>query len=152
MADIVERLLTSTDSLGHAAATAIRELRKKLAEAELARDTYRFEMGAAQSILVDREQQLLATQAHAARMKEALETCKARTITGSGPMCEVSFYFDGAKVQKALSTPINLDALHEDRARTLEKAAKAGREATGVSMYRFLMDEAAANRAKKEGK
>lgn len=106
--------------------------------------------------------QLLATQARAARMKEALETCKARTIMGGGPMCEVSFYFDEAKVQKALSTPINLDALHEDRARECERlAGKCDEEASEYgtdtdgwhgarSCAELMREEADAHRAKKE--
>ena len=123
----------------------------------------------------DMKQQLLSTQARAARLVEALEfyandnhveylhgkrdwesdraALRARGFSFEGEDGEGETFVErGNMAQAALSTPINLDALHEDRARTLEEAAKAGREAPGVSMYRFLMDRAAAERAKKEEK
>lgn len=98
--------------------------------------------------------QLLATQAHVARLVEALKVAdECFRFSGLGKCQEKDCLL------QALSTPINLDALHEDRARTLEDAAevilKLPRITGGVilpqSAYACLRDYLAPqHRAKKE--
>ncbi len=99
--------------------------------------------------------QLLATQAHAARLVEALDSCLDDTKEALADWKEqygdhrheIATY--GKKVEQAeaiLSTPVNLDALHEDRARTLEVAAKNW---IYGSTFSVLNQMAAAHRAKK---
>ena len=95
--------------------------------------------------------QLLAAQAHIARLVEAL----------SMP-CDRWNKRQHEIVKEALSTPINLDALHEDRAKTLEEAAEIAYEfldtpeLSGLGYATFLSErlreEAATHRAKKEVK
>ena len=120
MEDIVERLRGvgydydfHENSLIHAAVEEIESLRAQLvvAKAEIAREERRFS---------DLWEQLLATQAHAARLVEALEMYA---------VAYNKYWVRGMDIleptaDSALSTPINLDALHEDRAQTLDGAAE----------------------------
>ena len=92
--------------------------------------------------LAEVTQQLLATQAHAARLTEVLE-CYAKNKK------------IGLVASVAISTPINLDALHEALALECERLANvAGDEPEHVKALfsEWLREEAAAHRAKKEGK
>lgn len=68
--------------------------------------------------LENMHQQLLATQAHAARMENALEIIAGRRQCIDNLLSNVDI------ANAALSTPISLDALHEDRALTLEEAKR----------------------------
>lgn len=66
------------------------------------------------------QDQLLATQAHAARLVEAISEIERESNGEDGRVFELVH----AIAADALSTPINLDALHEDRALTLEEAKR----------------------------
>lgn len=104
-------------------------------------------------------QHLLATQAHAARMVEALRLV---VKCCDEPRSRDNSEHDGLDAleaaRSALSTPINLDALHEDRARECDRLMqvmnKADDEAVDMldihDVVRILQGEAAAHRAKKE--
>lgn len=120
----------------------------------------------------DMKQQLLTTQANAARLKETLEDTlqtlcwqcfgECRNIT---PRRILEPNEAEIKARAALSTPTNLDALHEDRAEFIDDVAK--RLLTEVcfkmgsgSPYRKMLhdyintlrEQAAAHRTKKESK
>ena len=104
-------------------------------------------------------EQLLATQAHAARLVDALdEACETLILANK----ELRFFgHTGFKeelktLRKALSTPINLDALHEHAAQVLiavaekfEHGCENAPASPGAWIGRTLRDEAAAHRAKK---
>lgn len=104
---------------------------------------------------------LLATQAHAARLVEAMEK-----LLKANAFCEIArvTQFDQRQAaakesvdatrnaQAALSTPINLDALHEDRARECERPIGLTHESEREDLTTWLIVEAAAHRAKKAGK
>ena len=143
----------------------IKSLRAQLAEVTRERDDYKQaiddlgltpeEARAGAKRSRDIKQQLLATQAklldselHAARLVDVLQGIAKQVpekpdYWSSCGQCERNI----SDADEALSTPINLDALHEDRARECERLA--------AKMERFhelhLPDEAAAHRAKKEG-
>ncbi len=102
----------------------------------------------------EQKKQLLATQAHAARLVEALRlVVKCCDEPRSRDNSEHEGLDAMEAARSALSTPINLDALHEHDARALEEA-KAELEKFGLHRdHAFrLKDMAAAHRAKKEGK
>lgn len=103
-------------------------------------------------------QQLLATQAHAARLVESLDSCLDDTKEVLADWKEqygdhsheIAAY--GKKVEQAeaaLSTPINLDALHEALARECERLAHLFPR--GSMHAHKMLEEAAYHMAKKEG-
>ena len=104
-------------------------------------------------------QQFLSTQAHAARLVEALTQVM-------DDIASEDYLFEGGngisttsetQAKKALSTPINLDALHDDRAATLLEAANhLKRIIGGDGIWQHEVEDeleklAASNLAKKEG-
>lgn len=112
------------------------------------------------------EQQLLATQAHVARLvdlwaeveQEYLALLKekdeeAEAFKAEGNMYgwnfhkgvrsgAVEMHLNMTKLIKALSSPINLDALHEDRALECERLA-------GLFLKDWLIERAAAHRERR---
>lgn len=132
------------------------KLRAQLAEVtreneSLKRDFNRETVGqiiAALHADVDRKtDQLLATQAHAARLAEVVSIICTSTLVSDHGLPKYGISISDMKTCKAaLSTTINLDALHEDRALECERLAQKH------GAYLWLYEEAAAHRAKKEGK
>lgn len=111
------------------------------------------------------ETKLLGTQAHAARLTDALRLitqCQEKELQALGKFMacnkldsvaiseEAKNTYDAiASAKAALSTPINLDAVHEDRARECERLAF---HVVPHETADLLRKEADAHRAKKEGK
>ena len=95
------------------------KLLAQLAEVTKERDAARSEAQCRSWEIVEKQSQLLATQANAARMVEAID------FAIDCWECEL-LLTDAVviKAKSALSTPINLDALHEHDARVLEDVAK----------------------------
>ena len=164
------RLKTATHGEdGKWAYDEIKSLRAQLAEVTRERD--------AAYEAVDKNwvshQQLLATQAHAVRLNELWAEVEqkylamlnengkeAETFKAEGDMYGWNFHkgvesgaiemhLNITKLIKALSIPINLDALHEDRALECERLAT---EVLYSDIAQQLRDLAAAHRAKKEVK
>lgn len=151
-------------------ASEIESLRGKLAEVTRDRDRLKNVIEQRTFFLNDTHEQLLATQAHAARLAQALEMIFDKWENGpdvfedveelSGPMGK-AVDLSGEEENQILalipsvlnenSTPINLDALHEDRARECERLA-ADVERNWINIARWLRKEAAAHRARKEQK
>lgn len=110
--------------------------------------------------LAEERQQLLATQAHAARLVEALDKhgthdkgCSALAWNKNNDDVIPDAYCD-CGLYSALSTPINLDALHEALARECERL-NAEMNERGINhgeTWEFIDSEADAHRAKKAGK
>ena len=100
--------------------------------------------------------QLLATQAHAARLVDALQRILENDGADGSKVFNAIKLFDArVDAKTALSTPINLDALHEDLARECERlhdGFSPTEDYSGFVIRRVLEREAAAHRAKKEGK
>lgn len=136
----------------------IKELRAQLAEVTALKDrmlqtvaTHAEEVGGYYS-------QLIATQAHAARLVEALEH-----LSATGEECEFNdmagmcFQLDEWNYfEAALYNPINFDALHEALARECERLANVYSQMTNTNWITkeaaamVAVVEAAAHRAKKD--
>lgn len=87
--------------------------------------------------------QLLTTQAHAARVENALKHLW-HNVQATGKRLDLGIAPEVVKA--ALSTSINLDALHEDRARECERLAFY---VVPHGIAALIRQEAAAHRAKK---
>lgn len=152
MVDIVEQLRNARsreDSfMCNEAAKEIESLRAQLAEALTTKEAYRRKAGA----LCD---QLLATQAHAARLREALANLnESARMCQAGEQDKDSIQPERTRAIEALSIPINLDALHEDRALECERlhdGFSPTEDYSGLVIRQVLEREADAHRAKKDG-
>lgn len=137
------------------------KLRAQLEEVTRERDEAREEVDFQVTRCCGVEEQLLATQAHAALLKDELYSCATDYFYLLGkvpndPGLHVWIRMRKARADVVISTPINLDALHEDRARTLDAEAETwideDMEFEGPDVAENLKKSAAAHRAKKEGK
>ena len=154
MEDIVNRLRgfksAAAQSWAHEAADEIESLRAQLAEATRERDALktvpmkyrRMKFNAElQEESAKLTQELLAAQAHAARMKEALKLIKNFSKSP----------YVVSTAAAALSTPINLDALHEALAAEADENAKIADLFEQEGIGNAIRIRGAAHRAKKDG-
>lgn len=111
------------------------ELREKVKELE----EYKADHSTRNFRVVELVEQLTAAQATIAQMREALKEA-IPALPKQHPAQTLA--------EKLVALPTNLDQLHEARARECERLAKAH----GVGVMKWLLEEAAAHRAKKEGK
>jgi uncharacterized coiled-coil protein SlyX len=133
---------------------------------QLATVTNKFEMSEAivagdGALITGLKNDLAAAQATIEQMREALESkvsisevlmeahedsCR---IHDDAMFCTCGAY-DAIRINKAIAIPTNLDALHEARALECERLKNRYRENSPCSWW--LDEEAAAHRARKEGK
>ena len=129
--------------------------RREELERQLAEVSAELEIAKGTAAALEREfDNHTATQAHAARLVEALANLnESARMCQAGEQDKDSIQPERTRAIEILSAPINLDALHEDRARTLEEAAKlVWRKLTHREVEISIRELAAAHRAKKEGK
>ena len=112
--------------------------------AELAKERNKLEMAEAViagdgALITGLKNELAAAQATIAEMREAIGAWER--ADGNEELQEAE-----AKLIKAMNTENNLDALHEALAKECERLAKAH----GVGVMKWLLEEAAAHRARKQ--
>lgn len=138
MEDIVKRLrtqVTNRSKVAYDAADEIESLRAQLAEVTR---KYEESVGGFKRDIQEKldqqrtknkrlETKILATQAHAARLAEALELASIGSCNCLTKTNDAKFHGEHCRyriISEALSTPINLDALHEHDAQLLRGTAE----------------------------